>query len=97
MASKTYAFFANGFKSFDNQIWREVDICPFFNMAVPAYLQALFEIEFNSSGFISKMETVRLWCGQEWAGMDQGWAGWAGMDQEWVFALKGATAFLYLV
>ena len=57
LASKTYAFFANGFMSFDYPILRKVNICPFFNMAVPAYLQAFFEIEFNSSGFISKMET----------------------------------------
>ena len=55
--SKTYAFFAYSFTSFDNQIRGKVDISPFFDMAMPTCFQSFFEIEINSSGFISKMKT----------------------------------------
>lgn len=55
--SKTYAFFAYSFTSFDNQIRGKVDISPFFDMAMPTYFQSFFEIEINSSDFISKMKT----------------------------------------
>ena len=53
--SKTYTFFAYGFTSFDNQIRGKVDISPFFDMAMPTCFQSFFEIEINSSDFISKM------------------------------------------
>ena len=55
--SKTYTFFAYSFTSFDNQIRGKVDISPFFDMAMPTCFQSFFEIEINSSGFISKMKT----------------------------------------
>ena len=55
--SKTYAFFAYSFTSFDNQIRGKVDISPFFDMAMPTCFQSFFEIEINSSDFISKMKT----------------------------------------
>ena len=55
--SKTYTFFAYSFASFDNQIRGKVDISPFFDMAMPTCFQSFFEIEINSSGFISKMKT----------------------------------------
>ena len=55
--SKTYTFFAYSFTSFDNQIRGKVDISPFFDMAMPTCFQSFFEIEINSSDFISKMKT----------------------------------------
>ena len=55
--SKTYAFFAYSFTSFDNQIRGKVDISPFFDMAMSTCFQSFFEIEINSSDFISKMKT----------------------------------------
>ena len=55
--SKTYTFFAYSFTSFDNQIRRKVYISPFFDMAMSTCFQSFFEIEINSSGFISKMKT----------------------------------------
>ena len=55
--SKTYAFFAYSFTSFDNQIRGKVDISPFFDMAMSTCFQSFFEIEINTSGFISKMKT----------------------------------------
>ena len=55
--SKTYTFFAYSFTSFDNQIRGKVDISPFFDMAMPACFQSFFEIEIDSSGFVSKMKT----------------------------------------
>ena len=55
--SKTYTFFAYSSASFDNQIRGKVDISPFFDIAMPSYFQSFFEIEINSSDFISKMKT----------------------------------------
>ena len=55
--SKTYAFFAYSFTSFDNQIRGKVDISPFFDMAMSTCFQSFFEIKINSSDFISKMKT----------------------------------------
>ena len=57
--SKAYTFFAYSFTSFDNQIRGKVDISPFFDMAMSTCFQTFFEIEINSSGFISKIMTQR--------------------------------------
>ena len=57
--SKICTFFAYSFTSFDNQIRGKVDISPFFDMAMSTCLQTFFEIEINSSGFISKIMTQR--------------------------------------
>ena len=56
-ALKSCAFFAYGIDAFDHQIWREVFISPFLNMAVSTCLQSFFKFEVNSSVFICQMKT----------------------------------------
>ena len=45
-------------RRFDNHIRRKVYISPFFDMAMPTCFQSFYEIEINSSGFISKMKPL---------------------------------------